>query len=434
MGRRAHRDWNGHGRSSLAHRLYFRIYLALLASLALFALAVALAWRLGGDQTEGGRELASRFAQNVLPAANLPAPAQQQVLERLTAGLGVDAALYAPDGARLASVGTSLAEGEADRRAHGLWSVALDDGRRLVVRPGWQPRGGFGFGAFALLAILLAVALAAYPVVRKLTRRLERLQAGVESLGSGDLSARVKVQGRDEVAQLAESFNRAAARIEDLVTEQKNLLAASRHFFATASHELRTPLSRIRMAVELARDGLPDRQRADLEGDIGELDALIDEILEAARLESRAGRETDETVDLLALAAEECAHYDEAELDGEPVVLQGDARLLRRLIRNLLENARRHGAPPVGLRVSRAGTGAEITVTDRGPGVPEADRERVFEPFYRAPGSRAASGYGLGLALVRRIAERHGGEAACLPLAGGGTRFRITLGGGAAQA
>jgi signal transduction histidine kinase len=230
--------------------------------------------------------------------------------------------------------------------------------------------------------------------VRRLTQRLERLQRGVEALGAGEFSARVKVEGGDEVARLAESFNRAAARIEELVAAHKSLLA-------NASHELRTPLARIRMALELGKD------KREVERDIAELDALIDEVLLASRLDAVRSPERVEDVDLLALAAEEAARY-ELEAQGEPVLVRGDPRLLRRMIRNLLENARRHGAPPIEVRVSK---NKSIEVCDGGAGVPEADRERIFEPFYRRPD--AADGAGLGLALVRQIARRHGGEARC---------------------
>jgi len=231
--------------------------------------------------------------------------------------------------------------------------------------------------------------------------RLERLQAGVESLGAGELSARVRVEGSDEVAQLAESFNRAAGRIEELVGAHKSLLA-------NASHELRTPLARIRIAVELMKENADPKRKAELEQDIAELDALIDEILLASRLGALKGLETDEPVDLLALAAEECARYDNAALDGQSVTVRGDPRLLRRMIRNLLENAKRHGAPPVEVRVSLAAESAELSVCDGGAGIPESARERVFEPFHRAGVGR---GTGLGLALVRQIARRHGGDA-----------------------
>ncbi|MFZ1102550.1 MAG: ATP-binding protein, partial [Hyphomicrobiaceae bacterium] len=264
-------------------------------------------------------------------------------------------------------------------------------------------------GLIAFLgAIALAVAVCAYPLVRHLTRRLERLQAGVEQLGAGDLSARVNVEGKDEVAKLAASFNRAAARIEDLVGSHKLLLA-------NASHELRTPLSRIRMGVELLKEAADARRKADLERDIAELDALIDGILLSSRLDAVKGLDRREEIDLLALAAEEAARYEHCTVAGEPVTVCGDRTLLRRMMRNLIENAERHGAPPVDIGVrpetGNGGAHASVTVSDRGPGVAPADRERVFTPFYRIPGRDHGSGAGLGLTLVRQIARQHGGKA-----------------------
>src|SRR5262249_40509608 len=152
------------------------------------------------------------------------------------------------------------------------WSIRLPDGRWLVAgvpSHRWHP--GFALILF-LGGVALVVALAALPVARRVTRRLERLQSSVDSLGSGDLAARVKVEGRDEVARLAESFNRAAARIESLVGAHKMLLA-------NASHELRTPLTRIRLGVELLKEKADPKRKAELEADIAELDRLIDEIL-----------------------------------------------------------------------------------------------------------------------------------------------------------
>jgi signal transduction histidine kinase len=165
-------------------------------------------------------------------------------------------------------------------------------------------------------------------------------------------------------------------------------------------------------------------RKAGLEQDIAELDALIDEILLASRLDAVKERDVDEEVDLLALAAEECARYDNVALDGQKISVRGDPRLLRRTIRNLLENATRHGAPPIEVRVSRAAEGAELCVCDGGAGIPEAERERVFEPFYRMG---TGQGSGLGLALVRQIARRHGGDARCAPQSGRRSCFIVVL-------
>jgi signal transduction histidine kinase len=413
-------------------KLYLRIYLAVLASLAAFALLAGLLGRQLGDAGPAGPafEVAGTIAQNVLPPSGAPRPEQQAGLERLAANLGADVALFAPDRSLLAAVGHPVPAPGDDRERSGWlrrWggpptgAIHLPDGRWLVARlPHHHRRPALGL-FFGLALVAVAVGVGAYPVVRRLTRRLERLQKGVESLGAGDLAARVKIEGRDEVARLGESFNRAAARIEELVGAHKALLA-------NASHELRTPLTRIRMAVELMKERADPRHTRDLAQDIAELDALIDEILLSSRLEAVKTREDDEEVDLLALAAEECARYPDVDLEGEPVALRGDGRLLRRMIRNLLENARRHGAPPIHVRVRRAaGDVVELHVHDRGPGVPEAEREAVFQPFHRAGGAAARPGAGLGLALVRQIARRHGGEARYLGRGADHGGFAITL-------
>jgi signal transduction histidine kinase len=371
------------------HKLYLRIYLAVLASLVLFALAAMVLWRTLAEPGEG-REAAT-IAANVLAPPGAPPAEQQAALERVTRGARFDLSLFAADGTRLAAVGEPLAAPEHAGWRHWKggpsWATRLPDGRWLAGRP--HHRRGPLFGLFALSIVLVAIAVGAYPVVRRLTNRLERLQRGVEALGAGELSARVKVEGKDEVAHLAESFNRSAARIEELVAAHKSLLA-------NTSHELRTPLARIRMAIELGKD------RREIERDIAELDALIDEVLLASRLDAVRALDVTEEVDLLALAAEEAARY-ELEVQGEPCSVCGDPRLLRRAIRNLLENAKRHGAPPVEVTVRKG----EVRVCDAGAGVPAADRERIFEPFHSKRGT------GLGLALVRQIARRHGGEARC---------------------
>lgn len=282
-------------------------------------------------------------------------------------------------------------------------------------------RGHVGL-LIVLVIIALVVAVAAYPVVRRLTRRLERLQASVDAWGDGDLAARVAVEGSDEVAMLATSFNQAAARVEALMRAQKSLLA-------NASHELRSPLARIRIAVELLQDRAPPAIREELARDIEELDQLVGELLLASRLDAAAGHAPPPVVvDLAALVAEECARV-AADCAAEPALLTGDPILLRRMVRNLLENGRRHGGGAVALTLARPTTSeVRIEVSDGGPGVPEDDREAIFEPFYRLRGaSEADGGYGLGLSLVRQIARRHGGDVRCLPRTGGGCVFRVTL-------
>ncbi len=261
-----------------------------------------------------------------------------------------------------------------------------------------------------LLFISVILALGAWPVARFITHRLESLRRGVQTLGEGDLSARVRVRGTDEVADLARSFNRAAARIEDLVTSQREMLAA-------ASHELRSPLARMRLAIELLGESddptTRAQHRAEAVRNIEELDRLVEDLLLVGRLEA-SGALVTAPVDLLALAAEQAARVG-AEPSGAPCVIPGDEALLRVALRNLLDNALRHGAAPVSISVVPVDGVATVVVQDAGAGVPESERARIFEPFYRPQGHGAdpAQGTGLGLALVARVAQRHGGSVRC---------------------
>jgi signal transduction histidine kinase len=298
----------------------------------------------------------------------------------------------------------------------------LPDGRWLMARHAyrWQRHALGWVGLLGLLAA--AVAIGAHPVVRRITRRLERLRSRVEGLGAGDLQARVEVEGNDEVAELARSFNRAADQIERLVNAQ-------RAKFASASHELRSPLARVRVAIELLAGEERRELRDRVSKDINDLDELIGELLLASRLDVQDRLERQEEVDLLALLAEEAARSG-AEVSGEPVCILGDPHMLRRLMRNLLENAHRYGAgSPIEASLAPMGrAGARLCITDQGPGVPKAERERIFEPFYRIAGESSDACVGLGLALVRQIAQHHGGDARCLEREGGGTCFEVHLG------
>lgn len=325
---------------------------------------------------------------------------------------------------------------EAGASAPGLHS-GPERGPRMDSRllPGWlpglPPAWPNGLTLIVLLVLLfLGVALGAFPVVRRLTRRLETLQRGVEKFGAGQLSYRVDDSGSDEVARLAGSFNRTAAQVELLFRSHQSLLA-------NASHELRSPLARLKMALSLVEEAAPDQREAlrkEIRTNIAELDALVEEVLLASRLDGQA-RETDSAAhdlpqDMLGLAAEEAARTG-AEVQAEgaaPLRVQGDERLLRRALRNLLENAKRYGGEDVLLTLAQRGSRIELQVCDRGPGVPEAMRERIFEPFFRLPGhAEQAGGVGLGLSLVKQIALRHQGTVRCLPRDGGGSCFVLDL-------
>lgn len=445
--------------------LYLRIYVTVVASLALFA--VVSGWLVQRHLAEQRDEQRVRLEsvtrervqawgdllERAMPPATAPAEEQVAAMRDWSQRLRLPMALDDASGRRL-GVSESFHRREFDLppNAARLQAIRFDDGRTLWVprpnplRPGALARtpndlpppfgpGGpprpwpEGVGLAALLAVMfIAVAVGAYPVVRRLTRRLESLKQGVEAFGAGALHQRVAEDGRDEVAAVGASFNRAASRIEALLRSHQSLLA-------NASHELRSPLARLKMAVAMMDDAAPAHKaalRKEIDTDIAELDALVEEVLLASRLDASSAMEHKEPVGLLALAAEEAARVG-ATAQGDDVQVQGEERLLRRALRNLLENARRYGGSGEieALVARRTGGGAEVRVCDRGPGVPEAYRERIFEAFFRLPGhAEREGGVGLGLSLVRQIAERHGGRVRCEPREGGGSCFVLELPGG----
>ena len=388
--------------SRFTSRLYVRIWLAVVATVVVLTFAVAGIWRYAKEPPQ-------------LPI--------RELVVRNQAGEIIGNAQTRP--------GRKLGDGLE-------FVVVTKDGQTLnlqMTRPQRPPPGaltkppfGFGFG-WMLGLVGLAVALGSYPIIRRLTLRLESLQSGVERWGTGDLSTRLNADGNDEVAFLAQRFNLAAQRIETLMNSHKSLLA-------NASHELRSPLARIRMSLELMNLDTSSPQRIEISRSITELDQLIDEILLASRLDARqADAEPFESLDLTGLAAEECARAN-AELSlsttGQSLVIQGSPRLLRRMMRNLLENAKRYGQGDVTLELTQKRIGTldlvVIAVHDFGPGVPPNQRERIFEPFYRLPGaSEREGGVGLGLALVKSISERHGGRVRCEARLGGGATFVVEL-------
>ena len=174
---------------------------------------------------------------------------------------------------------------------------------------------------------------------------------------------------------------------------------------------MRSPLARLRIAIDLYEQAASEERKREIVRNLGELDALVEEILLASRLDHVDRLDPVEAVDLLALAAEEGARN-----GVRSTASRRRCRAMRgcstRLVRNLMQNALRHGAPPVTAELSRADGTVELSVRDHGPGIPESESERVFEPFYRPSGrSEATGGWGLGLSLVRQIARHHSGGA-----------------------
>jgi signal transduction histidine kinase len=404
-------------------RLYLQIYSAfvvvVLVSVAFAAVVVVVGFgRPLVPVNERAVSVATRIA-SLAPDADLDGE-----LDRLAAEVGQELSLYGPGGERIASTRGRVPFGPqgmfAGRSALGL-RVALPDGRVLALGGRSDP-GRRTVLAVWLALLALGLALGCYPIARRITQRLEQVEQAAHRWGRGALDVRVPVSGRDEIASVATAFNDAAARVEALFTAQRRVLAS-------ASHELRAPLSRLRVALELLVDsGAPAETVQRAIRDVEELDRTVGDLLQVGRMHALPRPASPEAVDLLALAAEEGVHVG-ARVDGVSWVVDGDRRLLRRMLRNLLENAARHGAPPVEVEVAVG----RLAVLDRGPGVPIELRESIFEPFFRPAGHDEGrdGGVGLGLHLVREIALHHGGAVHVEPRDGGGSRFVVTLPGAA---
>ena len=442
----------------LFQRLYLRIWLAVVATIAVVTLVAG--W-LGSQEAE--RERANRPVREITIRDSKGVElGNASARPTLVPGQGAEFHVPMKDGSTL-----TVQFSRPPRPMGQMGPPDAGPGRPGFERPPGAGRPGgkpanspwpFNY-VWMLVALAIAVALGTYPIVRRLTKRLETAQAGVERWGLGDFSTRLDETGHDEVAFLAKRFNHSAERIEQLLAEQKALLISQKSLLANASHELRSPLARIRMGLELMKPAVSaEKYQLELVGEINrnitELDQLVEEILLASRLDAK---ETDlgtiERIDLLGLAAEECASF-EVELDiglpdgdgignesgdengngsdanpAPPVLMvQGVVKLLRRALRNLLENARRYAGGAVSVRLRRQGDWVHLQVSDGGPGVPEAYQTRIFEGFFRLPGSsEQEGGVGLGLALVKSIVTRHGGTVSCSNRPQGGACFEIRL-------
>jgi two-component system, OmpR family, sensor kinase len=291
--------------------------------------------------------------------------------------------------------------------------------------------------------VLITVGVSSWLLGRSLARPLKKLSTAASALGEGDLGARADLGRSDELGEVARAFDEMAERVADLLRAEKELVA-------NVSHELRTPLARIRVALDLAAEGDAEVAReslADIRDDLDELERLVSDVLAAARLDLGAHSGPRgvpplrrELLDVAGLVGQAAARFEAAHparplvvrVPGEPLTVDGDPVLLRRVLDNLLENAHRYGKgadDPVEVVARADRDELVLEVVDEGIGISAEDLERVFMPFFRADKSRARAtgGLGLGLALVKRIVEAHGGTIAIDSAPGEGTRARVRL-------
>jgi signal transduction histidine kinase len=309
-----------------------------------------------------------------------------------------------------------------------------------------------------LLILLLAFAAVislvfAYAVASVLTAQIGDLSDAARRLSAGDFSTRTEAHGSDEIGRLATAFDTMAEQLQQAFVRERALEAGRRELISAVSHDLRTPLATTRAMVEALADEVvtdrPDVQRylGLILHDIQHLSRLIDDLFELSQIDSGALQLHCVPVDVAQLvsetvaayqapAAENEVHLEEAVASSvEPTRIEGDPDRLQRVLRNLLDNALRHtpAGGTIQVQAARAGGQVEVSVSDSGPGVAEADLERIFDRFYRGEQSRrraegdSASGAGLGLAIARGLVHAHRGRIWAEPSPLGGVSVQIRL-------
>jgi two-component system sensor histidine kinase MprB len=321
------------------------------------------------------------------------------------------------DGVKLRVLTSGTGAGGAVLIAQPLTEVDHELGHLLLIL------ALIGAGGVVLAALLGAlVARTALAPIGRFTQRTESLT------GNLDLSRRLEVQGRDELARLADSFNGTLDALERSVQAQ-------RHLIADASHELRTPISSLRANIQILGEAerlAPEEQaslRADIVAELDELTALVGDVVELARGAAPDGAVDDVRLDEVVRGAVASARRRgelSFELRLEPTIVRGQADRIGRAVSNLVDNARKWS--PEGGAVEVTLAEGVLSVRDHGPGFQEADLPFVFDRFYRARDARKLPGSGLGLAIVRQAAEACGGFAEAQNAPGGGALLRIGFG------
>ena len=301
-------------------------------------------------------------------------------------------------------------------------SVALADGHWLNVAVGPPPGAPWGW-TFVLTFLLSALGIAVVAVLtgRRIASPMRSLAAAAGRFGRGEAVSDLPETGPVEIRETVRAFNRMRGRLDRYVRDRTAMLAA-------VSHDLRTPITSLRLHAEFVEDG---ETRAKIVAALDEMQRMAEDALAFIREDMR--REETLTVDLHALLDSVAADlselgHDIAVADSGRVVVACRPVALRRALRNLLENAAAYGALATA-RIDRDGSGVRVVIEDEGPGIPEDDLERVFEPFVRLEASRSrdTGGSGLGLAIARSIVRGHGGDVHLENRAEGGLRATAAL-------
>lgn len=439
--------------------LFSKIFVWFWGTIALVTLSMVLVTALGGFQPMNRRWMTRSMELYAKSSVDMyvqgGSPALQKYLDDAEAS-GVQAALIDPQGNNIGSgripdaakelLARAQREHKTQVRTRIAWTgacvVPTAQGDFIFVARALPLRGFFSRGdrweaaLFRMLAALVCAGILCWLIARHISAPIRALQTAARKISEGDLSVRARpaIPSRnDELADLADDFDRMAERIEGLLQKQQELLG-------DISHELRSPLARMSVSLELIRRG--DVEACDrMQTDLDRLNEMIGEILTLTRLQSQQTRGLEDAVNLRDIVERvvEDANY-EGWNDSKSVVineaegcwLEADPNLIRSCVENVVRNAIRYTRPETAVEIALKRDGeslASLTVSDHGPGVPEEALPRLFEPFYRVSEARERSsgGSGLGLAIAQKVVAPHGGSVLARNREGGGLVVEIRI-------
>jgi len=413
-----------------------KLFLILVVAGVLVNVAVFFGMR-AAIASSGGREIIDHNVRLYLRSlvdelGPTPDAARLTALAKRT---GLAVSVEKADGTTLASeagLPTSVtASGGRPFRLHHFRKAAPLEahGQRYVF---FAPNGASGFlrapeVTLTTIAFVTLVFVLSFYAMKRTLAPLKGLMTGVTAVAAGDVDHRVEARGKDELARLGRAFNHMTQRIRDMMKAKEQLLV-------DVSHELRAPVTRMKLALEL----LPDAKgKARLSGYLGEIEHMVSEILESARLDATSPALSRMPTDLRALVDGCAASFRDRPPGvtlraGETVVADVDASRIAIVVRNLLENAVKYSDPrgrAVEVSVEDAADGVAVRVRDHGVGIPASEVAKVFEPFYRVDKSRSkgTGGFGLGLSLCQKIVAAHGGTITLASAPGCGTTAAVSL-------
>ncbi|SFG71832.1 ATP-binding protein [Pseudomonas sp. NFACC45] len=421
-------------------RLFLGLFLAMTIGLVLALQTVERTFEalLDGEMQRYNQEAVRGQAWSLVEQLrDLDGPARERQLESVRPHYGLGLALVERDPLALTpKEQAELAQGRLVMREQYTQFISrIDDGSQLLsiqlpAEPSLMPF--YIVAAYLMVAIMIGFVLLFW--VRPHWRDLEKLRLAAERFGGNDLSVRIQLSRRSNIRDLAERFNLMAARIEGLIANQRELTNA-------VSHELRTPIARLSFELDQLKQQSDQSQSreliADMYADLGELEEMVSELLTYASLEQGdtvivredipARDWLDSVVGSVALEAE-AAGVQLSIAECPVAMVRIEPRFMARAVINLLRNAIRYADEQVQVSLMRAGDHYEVRVNDDGPGVPSDGREKIFEPFARLDASRdrRTGGFGLGLALVRRVSQSHRGHVEVTDSPWGGASFRMT--------